>query len=67
VPFYVAAPESTIDPGTPTGEAIPIEERAPDEVTQGDTPARNFAFDVTPYELVTAIVTENGLRRPPFR
>ena len=67
VPFYVAAPESTIDPGTPTGDAIPIEERAPEEVTQGVAPARNFAFDVTPYALVTAIVTENGLRRPPFR
>jgi methylthioribose-1-phosphate isomerase len=67
VPFYVAAPESTIDPGTPTGQAIPIEERAPDEVTHGAAPARNFAFDVTPHELVTAIVTENGLRRPPFR
>jgi methylthioribose-1-phosphate isomerase len=66
VPFYVAAPESTIDPGTPTGQAIPIEERAPDEVTDGAAPARNFAFDVTPYELVTAIVTENGVRRPPF-
>jgi methylthioribose-1-phosphate isomerase len=65
VPFYVAAPESTIDPRTPSGEAIPIEERAPDEVTHG-APARNFAFDVTPYELVTAIVTENGARRPPF-
>jgi methylthioribose-1-phosphate isomerase len=66
VPFYVAAPESTIDPGTPSGQAIPIEERSPDEVTHGAAPARNFAFDVTPYELVTAIVTENGIRRPPF-
>jgi methylthioribose-1-phosphate isomerase len=67
VPFYVAAPESTIDAGTPSGEAIPIEERSPDEVTAGAAPARNFAFDVTPYELVTAIVTENGVREPPFR
>ena len=66
VPFYVAAPESTIDRHTPTGADIPIEERAPDEVASG-APARNFAFDVTPYELVTAIVTENGVRRPPFR
>jgi methylthioribose-1-phosphate isomerase len=65
IPFYVAAPESTIDPGTPSGDAIPIEERAPGEVT-GAAPARNFAFDVTPYELVTAIVTEAGVRRPPF-
>jgi methylthioribose-1-phosphate isomerase len=67
VPFYVAAPESTIDPDTPSGPAIPIEERSPDEVTQGEAPARNFAFDVTPYELVTAIVTEGGVRSPPFR
>jgi methylthioribose-1-phosphate isomerase len=66
IPFYVAAPESTIDPGTPSGDAIPIEERSPDEVTAGAMPARNFAFDVTPYELVTAIVTESGVRRPPF-
>jgi methylthioribose-1-phosphate isomerase len=66
VPFYVAAPQSTIDPDTPNGDAIPIEERAPDEVTGGTAPARNFAFDVTPYELVTAIVTESGLRAPPF-
>jgi methylthioribose-1-phosphate isomerase len=66
VPFYVAAPESTIDAATPTGEAIPIEERSPEEVTGSVAPARNFAFDVTPYELVTAIVTENGVRRPPF-
>jgi methylthioribose-1-phosphate isomerase len=66
IPFYVAAPESTIDPSTPSGDAIPIEERAPDEVTAGVAPARNFAFDVTPYELVTAIVTENGPVEPPF-
>jgi methylthioribose-1-phosphate isomerase len=66
VPFYVAAPESTIDPATPRGEDIPIEERSPDEVTAGEAPARNFAFDVTPFELVTAIVTENGVREPPF-
>jgi methylthioribose-1-phosphate isomerase len=66
IPFYVAAPESTIDPHTRSGDAIPIEERSPGEVTDGDTPARNFAFDVTPYELVTAIVTEDGVRSPPF-
>jgi methylthioribose-1-phosphate isomerase len=67
IPFYVAAPESTIDPATPSGDAIPIEERSPEEVTAGGAPARNFAFDVTPYELVTAIVTEGGVRSPPFR
>jgi methylthioribose-1-phosphate isomerase len=71
VPFYVAAPESTIDPGTPSGDAIPLEERAPSEITADVAPegahARNFAFDVTPHDLVTAIVTEAGLRSPPFR
>jgi methylthioribose-1-phosphate isomerase len=70
VPFYVAAPESTIDAGTPSGDAIPIEERAPAEITARVAPegahARNFAFDVTPHELVTAIVTEAGVRTPPF-
>jgi methylthioribose-1-phosphate isomerase len=66
VPFYVAAPRSTIDPDTPSGDAIPIEERSPEEVTAGAGPARNFAFDVTPYELVTGIVTEDGLVEPPF-
>jgi methylthioribose-1-phosphate isomerase len=66
VPFYVAAPASTIDPSTPSGDDIPIEERSPDEVTAGVSPARNFAFDVTPYELVTAIVTEDGVVKPPF-
>jgi methylthioribose-1-phosphate isomerase len=69
VPFYVAAPESTIDPHTPSGSAIPIEERAPEEITGDAAPgagARNFAFDVTPNELVTAIVTEIGVRSPPF-
>src|SRR3954447_9741935 len=49
VPFYVAAPTSTIDPATPDGATIPIEERAPAEVTES-FPARNFAFDVTPAE-----------------
>ncbi|MEA2471647.1 MAG: methylthioribose-phosphate isomerase [Thermoleophilaceae bacterium] len=74
VPFYVAAPRSTIDPDTPDGESIPIEERAPEEVTSlrgvrvapEGAGARNLAFDVTPYELVTGIVTEEGLVEPPF-
>src|SRR4051794_11738726 len=64
VPFYVAAPGSTIDAHTPNGDAIPIEERSPDEVT-ASFPARNFAFDVTPAELITAIVYEGGVLRPP--
>ena len=65
VPFYVAAPLSTIDPRTPDGSAIPIEERDPAEVLAGGD-AFNPAFDVTPAELVTAIVTEAGVLEPPF-
>jgi methylthioribose-1-phosphate isomerase len=65
VPFYVAAPLSTIDPSTPDGDAIPIEERDPEEVTSV-APALNLAFDVTPAELVTAILTERGALAPPF-
>ena len=65
VPFYVAAPLSTIDPATPDGSAIPIEERDPAELlAEGD--AFNPAFDVTPAELVTAIVTEAGVLAPPY-
>jgi methylthioribose-1-phosphate isomerase len=65
VPFYVAAPLSTIDPATPDGASIPIEERDPAElVAAGD--AFNPAFDVTPAELVTAIVTEAGILEPPY-
>jgi methylthioribose-1-phosphate isomerase len=60
IPFVVAAPTSTIDPETPTGADIPIEERDPAEVSS--FPAANFAFDVTPAELVTALVTEEGVR-----
>ena len=74
VPFYVAAPLSTIDPATPSGDAIPIEERRPDELTTlagrelapSGTEAVNFAFDVTPAELITAIVTEAGVLAPPY-
>jgi methylthioribose-1-phosphate isomerase len=65
VPFYVAAPLSTVDPGTPSGAAIPIEERDATEVAPG-LPALNMAFDVTPAELVTAIVTEAGVLEPPY-
>ncbi|MDP2675231.1 MAG: S-methyl-5-thioribose-1-phosphate isomerase [Dehalococcoidia bacterium] len=74
VPFYVAAPASTIDLGTPDGDAIPIEERAPEEVTTlagvttapEGTAAANPAFDITPAEYVTAIISENGVARPPY-
>ena len=63
IPFYVVAPTSTVDPATPTGADIPIEQRAPEELT-ARFPARNPAFDVTPAELITAIVTEQGIRQP---
>jgi methylthioribose-1-phosphate isomerase len=65
VPFYVAAPVSTIDPRTPDGSAIPIEERDPSELG-AEVPALNLAFDVTPADLVTAIVTEAGVLEPPY-
>ena len=63
IPFYVVAPTSTVDASTPTGADIPIEERDPVEVTTRFI-ARNPAFDVTPAALITAIVTEEGVRRP---
>jgi methylthioribose-1-phosphate isomerase len=65
VPFHVAAPLSTIDPATPTGAEIPIEERDPGEVADG-VPAFNPAFDVTPAELVSSIFTEAGVLEPPY-
>ena len=75
LPFYVAAPLSTFDPGVADGSAIPIEERSPDEVTgyRGTRWApegvvvRNPAFDVTPAELVSAIVCERGVIAQPDR
>ena len=74
VPFYVAAPVSTIDPHCPSGDEIPIEERSAQEVVeiQGTRIApdgievRHPAFDVTPARLITAIITERGVLRPPF-
>jgi len=74
IPFYVAAPWSTIDRATPTGEQIPIEERSPVEVTHHGgkqlTPhgvgIRNPAFDVTPAKYITAIVTERGVLSAPY-
>jgi methylthioribose-1-phosphate isomerase len=62
VPLYVVAPSSTIDLATPTGAEIPIEERDAAEIS-ARFPARNPAFDVTPAALITAIVTEDGVRR----
>ncbi|HSE95247.1 MAG TPA: S-methyl-5-thioribose-1-phosphate isomerase [Methylomirabilota bacterium] len=74
IPFYVAAPFSTIDTTIADGRTIPIEERDPREVQElagrrivpAASPARNPAFDVTPARLVTAIVTERGVFRPPY-
>jgi len=74
LPFYVVAPVSTIDPATADGSAIPIEERDAAEVTviggvaiaPRGARAVNFAFDVTPHPLVTAIATDAGVLRPPF-
>jgi methylthioribose-1-phosphate isomerase len=74
IPFYVAAPISTVDLSTPTGEEIPIEQRNAREVTHiGDkqlTPdgveVHNFAFDVTPNEFIAAIITDRGVARPPY-
>ncbi|MFH0910768.1 MAG: S-methyl-5-thioribose-1-phosphate isomerase [Planctomycetota bacterium] len=75
IPFYIAAPESTFDLSLPNGQAIPIEERAPEEVTapfgrriapRGVT-AYNPAFDVTPARLITAIITEHGIIRKPSK
>jgi methylthioribose-1-phosphate isomerase len=65
IPLYVVAPTSTVDLSTPTGAEIPIEERAPEEIT-ARFPARNPAFDVTPAELIAAIVTEHGVQRAPY-
>jgi methylthioribose-1-phosphate isomerase len=73
IPFVVAGPTSTIDAGLPDGESIAIEERDGDEVrafggaqtTVPGTAVRNPAFDVTPAALVTALVTERGVARPP--
>ncbi len=74
LPFYVACPVSTIDLGTSTGAEIEIEQRDPSEVTHikglqispGGVDVQNPAFDVTPWELVTGIITENGIVTPPF-
>ena len=74
VPFYVAAPLSTIDLSTPDGEHIPIEQRNPREVTHlGSTRLApdgagvwNPAFDITPHRLVTGIITERGIARAPY-
>lgn len=74
IPLYVAAPSSTVDLSLPEGCHIPIEERSPDEVTvirgvriapEGVT-AAHPAFDITPHHLISAIITERGVLRPPY-
>ena len=76
IPFYVCAPSSTLDPQTADGSGIVIEQRAPEEVCelwyrQWMAPQQiavyNPAFDVTPADLISAIITEQGILRPPFR
>jgi len=64
VPFYVAAPLSTVDYSSPAGHAIPIEERAPAELGAGNVPAINPAFDITPAHLITGIISERGVTTP---
>ena len=74
IPFYVAAPISTIDLAVATGEGIPIEERDPREVTHMSNhqlapegiEVHNPAFDVTPHEFIAAIITDKGVARPPY-
>ena len=74
IPFYVAAPLSTIDPHTADGSGIPIEERPAAEVRQlggrpvcpEGVPVYNFAFDVTPAHYIAGIITEKGILQPPF-
>ena len=75
IPFYVAAPFSTVDLETPTGDEIPIEQRSSQEVTHlagrqiapDGVRVENPAFDVTPHQYVTAIITERGIVRAPYQ
>jgi methylthioribose-1-phosphate isomerase len=74
IPFYVAAPLSTVDLATATGDDIPIEERDAKEVTHmrdyqltpDGVDVHNFAFDVTPNEFIAAIITDRGVARAPY-
>jgi methylthioribose-1-phosphate isomerase len=75
IPFYVAAPASTFDRATKTGESILIEQRSPDEVRNGfgtltapvEASVYNPAFDVTPASLITGIISDRGVHKPPFQ
>jgi len=74
IPFYIAAPLSTVDLSLATGEDIPIEERAAEEITNWggrriapeNASCYTPAFDVTPAELITGIITERGICTPPY-
>ena len=74
IPFYIAAPTSTLDPSLATGDLIPIEERSSEELTHiegvqiapDNCPVFNPGFDVTPGELISAIITEKGVFRQPY-
>jgi methylthioribose-1-phosphate isomerase len=74
IPFIVAAPLSTVDFRAPDGDAIPVEERRPEEITHvagvavapAGMPALNIAFDITPHHLISAIVTDAGVATPPY-
>jgi methylthioribose-1-phosphate isomerase len=74
IPFYIAAPTSTLDGALADGTGVVIEHRHPDEVSSvagirvapAGVPAANPAFDVTPHRYITAIITERGVQRPPF-
>ena len=74
IPFYTALPSSTIDRSIPNGGHIPVEQRGGEEVTgfagvptgPAGVQTWNPAFDVTPHELLTAVITERGVLRPPF-
>jgi methylthioribose-1-phosphate isomerase len=74
IPLYVAAPWSTFDPSTPDGDSIEIEQRDPEEVRRGfgsltaapNASVHNPAFDVTPADLITAIISDRGVHRPPY-
>jgi methylthioribose-1-phosphate isomerase len=75
IPFYVAAPLSTVDLATPDGDAIPIEERGraemaklgATEILPDGVPVRHPAFDVTPHDLIAGIITEMGVAHAPYR
>ena len=74
IPFYTALPSTTVDLSIPDGSRIPVEQRSAQEVSAfaglptapADVPVWNPAFDVTPHGLLTGIITERGVLRPPF-